>query len=36
MLGVIFYQLLINKIPFDMKSLSGKNPLIDDNHEIDF
>lgn len=36
MLGVVFYQLLTKKMPFDLKSLYGNPGLIDYYPEIDF
>lgn len=36
MLGVVFYQILTNKMPFDIKSLNGNPELIDHYPEIDF
>lgn len=36
MLGVVFYQLLTNKMPFDTKLLNENPDLIDLYPEIDF
>ena len=36
MLGVVFYQLLLNKMPFDTKLLNENPDMIDHYPEIDF